>query len=142
MLVPRNQMMPAYRSGGGVDRWFDDLFRSFSAVSAGNGFPPVNARDEGTHFLVEAELPGFAKKDIEISLTGNELRIAGSRQEETESDAKYHLRERYRGSFERVVRFPVDIEDGDVDATFDSGVLTIKLPKAKTALPKKIAVRG
>lgn len=140
MLVPRNQMMPAYR--GGVDRWFDDLFRGFSAVSAGNGFPPVNARDEGTHFEVEAELPGFSKKDIEISLAGNELRLAGSREEASESDAKYHLRERYRGRFERVVRFPVDIEDGGVDAKFDNGVLTITLPKAKTALPKKIAVKG
>jgi HSP20 family protein len=132
-------MSPAYR--GGVDRWIDDLVRSYSTASAGTGFPPLNARDEGTHFEVEAELPGFSKKDIDISLVGNELRITGSRQEETESDAKYHLRERYRGSFERVVRFPVDIEDGGVDAKFDNGVLTITLPKAKTALPKKIAVK-
>jgi len=140
MLVPRSQTLPAFR--GGVDRWLDDLFQNVSAVSAGVGFPPVNARDEGTHFLVEAELPGFAKKDIEISLTGSELRIGGSREEESESDAKYHLRERYRGRFERVVRFPVEIEDSAVDAKFEDGVLTITLPKSKASLPRKIALRG
>jgi HSP20 family protein len=88
-------------------------------------------------------MPGLKEKDIEISVLGNELRIlGGTESEKEEKDTKYHRRERFVGRFQRVLRFPVDIEDGKVEAKYESGILKITLPKAAAALPRKIEVKG
>ena len=91
---------------------------------------------------MQAELAGFSEKDRELTVIGNELRVSGKREEQTEENAKLFHRERYTGEFERVLRFPVDLDDSKVEAKLNHGVLTVRLPKAAAALPRKIQVQG
>jgi HSP20 family protein len=144
MLVRRNSLVPVRRNEA-FDRLFDDLFRGFqpsTSFAAESGFPALDTWEDNKGYHVEAELPGFEENDIEISVLGNELRIGGSREAQKEEGEKtWHRRERYLGSFSRAVSFPVDVESGKVEARYENGLLRISLPKAETALPRKVEVK-
>jgi HSP20 family protein len=149
MLVTRGTLLPARTERIPFDRLFEDLLEGFPfqpTHESGNGtrLPAVNSWEDEKNYYVEAELPGFTEKEIEVSVLGNELKLTGSRETETESDEgkKYHRRERYTGKVERILRFPVDLDNGKIDASFQNGVLSITLPKVPAALPRKIEVKG
>jgi HSP20 family protein len=138
-LVPRN-------TGWDIDRLFRDVFEDMPmwnpAQWSSNRFPSLNAWETGDAYHVEAELPGFEEKDIEVTVLGNELRLSGKREEKLEDESKVYHRERFYGEFNRTLRFAVDLDDHKVNANFKNGVLTITLPKAQAALPRKIEVKG
>jgi HSP20 family protein len=145
MLVPRNCSVVARPNDlAGFDRLFDDLFSGFQASGLGysRSFPAIDSWEDEKSYHLAVELPGFSKKDVEVSLLGKELEISGSREEESDDGATYHRRERYSGRFHRKFRFPVDVDSGKVEARFENGVLTLTVPKAEAALPRKIEVKG
>jgi HSP20 family protein len=147
MLMTRGTLLPARTDRMSIDRLFEDLLEGFPFTPAPwNGtnvpLPAVNSWEDEKNYYVEAELPGFNEKDIEVSVLGSELRLSGTRETEHEEHKTYHRRERYTGKVERILRFPVEIDAGKIDATFKNGVLTVTLPKAQAALPRKIEVRG
>jgi HSP20 family protein len=127
-----------------LDRVFRDVFESFPSrdVARSQSFPAVNAWEDEKEFHVEAELPGFDEKDVTVTVLGPELRLSGKREHSAEQNGKAVYRERYHGEFSRVLRFPVEIDDAKIEAKFKNGLLTITLPKAAAALPRKIEVRG
>jgi len=91
---------------------------------------------------VAAELPGLDEKDVEVELANGTLAIRGEKRTETE-DKERRFSERFYGHFER--RIPVDdVEQDKVSASFKNGVLSITLPKSKTAQQKvkRIAING
>jgi HSP20 family protein len=104
--------------------------------------PPVNVWEQETALVVELEVPGVRKDQVDISVTGDELSIRVNRPESEEKDVTYHRRERPVGTFSRVVRLPVGIDADHVEAEIRDGVLTITLPKAESAKPRKIHVAG
>jgi len=117
-----------------MDRMFDDFLDggSFRPVLAGwQGITPALDIDETEkEMIVTAELPGVSEKDVEVSLAGDLLTIKGEKKaehEEKNGDSTYM--ERRFGSFARSVRLPFEVHDEKVDATFDNGVLTIRVPK-------------
>ena len=133
------------QTGWDIDRLFRDVFRELPAwapAPTNARFPAVNAWEDDEAYHVEAELAGFAENDLEITVIGNELRVSGKREAQTEEKAKVFHRERYTGEFTRVLRFPVDLDDSKVEAKLNHGVLTVRLPKAAAALPRKIQVQG
>ena len=93
--------------------------------------------DEGDHFLLEADLPGFEKKDIQLELQGDQLVIRAerhSRLEETDQKDKIVRRERSSGSYSR--RFDVSgIDQAHISAKYENGVLKLTLPKAQAETP-------
>lgn len=92
---------------------------------------------------MRAELPGIAAADLNISVERNKLSVAGKRDLEPASDnVSYHRRERAGGSFSRSLTLPTDLDAGRVEATYANGVLTIALPKAEAAKPKKVSVKA
>jgi HSP20 family protein len=106
-------------------------------------FPAWNVSEDESTFRVEAELPGFTRENLEIQVTGNELRLAGSREKEaSEENRKVVRRERFAGLFSRTLRLPVAIDAGKVEAVFQDGILTVTLPKSEAALPRKIQVQS
>ncbi|GJQ26800.1 MAG: molecular chaperone Hsp20 [Phycisphaerae bacterium] len=105
-------------------------------------FPALNIWEEGDHLFAEAELPGLGMEDIELFVVGSELTIKGQRKPMVEENANYHRRERGVGEFCRTVTLPVEIDADKVEATLKNGVLTVKLPKAEAARPRKISVRS
>lgn len=128
-----------------LDRVFQDVFEGlprWEVAPLTRSFPAVNAWEDEKVFHVEAELPGFEEKDIQVTVLGNELRLEGKREEIRDENTKLYHRERYYGEFARVLRFPVDLDESKVDANFKNGLLTITLPKAAASLPRKIEVKG
>jgi HSP20 family protein len=115
------------------DRMFDRFFDGFPA-SASNAWqalrPAVDIDETDKEMVIAAELPGVTDKDVEVSLTGDVLTIKGEKKSEKEqkSGGATYVERRF-GSFARSGRLPFDVKDGQVDARFKDGVLTISLPK-------------
>jgi HSP20 family protein len=118
----------------------EDLLPS-EDVSNRAWMPAVNIRETDSAFLVEAELPGLTKKDIEITLENNLLKLSGERRFEKDTkEENYHRVERQYGTFLRTFSLPSQVDSNAVKATFKEGVLTIEVPKAEEAKPRKIAI--
>ena len=125
-----------------------DLFDEFErSVFGENGrrLPAFSTdiRDEGDHYLLEAELPGFQKEDIDLDVKDGFLTISASRQESGETkQGGYLCRERRSGSFSRSFNLDGIQEDG-ITASYNNGVLELTLPKRQEALPqsRKIAIQ-
>jgi HSP20 family protein len=106
----------------------------------GRGRPAVNAWETDDALKVELELPGVQSDQIELSVVGDELSIKVDRPDAEPQGATYHRRERGVGTFARVVRLPLEVDPDRVEAELRYGVLTITLPKAESARPRKIEV--
>ncbi len=135
-----------------VDRMFDDFFsgfgpRSMQAWSSGwQGVSPImDVGDSEKELVVTAELPGLDEKDFEVTLAGDVLTIKGEKREENESRSggAYQVERRF-GSFSRSVRLPFEASDKQVEAKYDKGVLTIRVPKPAEAQRqvRRIEVEG
>lgn len=132
-----------------VDQLRDQMNRLFNEFGgdggygwpmAGRGQPAVNAWEKDNAVMVEVEIPGVTSDEIEISVVENELILKIERPEAQQPGVIYHRRERPAGSFTRVVRLPVAVDSNRVSAELRNGVLTITLPKAESARPRKINV--
>ena len=107
------------------------------------GYPLLNAWEDEHSFFVEAELPGLALDDLDISMTDRStITIKGHRKEPTLAGGQWHRRERGFGAFERSLELPGAVDADNVEASFKCGVLTIKLPKAPELRPRKIEVKA
>jgi len=105
-------------------------------------FPALNVWEAGDQVHAEAEIPGVSRDDIEVYAVGNELTIKGTRKPRESEDLSYHRRERGTGEFTRVVTLPVEVDADKVRASLKDGVLTVTLPKAQEARPRKITVKA
>ena len=113
------------------------------SVSGSGGFPPVNIFDTGEGLAVIAEVPGIDPNSISVSGQGHTLTIKGERRRETSTDtAGYHRRERSFGEFSRSIQLPEQLDLDKAAATYDAGVLTVKVSKAEAAKPRQIAVKS
>jgi len=127
-------------------REMDRVFREFApdlglTPPATGVFPPVNVWSDGETLFVEAEVPGVKLEDLDITAVGNELTIRGRREPLTGDNLVYHRQERGTGEFTRVLTLPVEVDADRIEAVVRDGVLTIRLPKAESARPRKIAVK-
>jgi HSP20 family protein len=128
-----------------VDRVFDSFWGglgSTPSIFGGNGGGlaldlRVDTTEDDKAYHVTAELPGMSEKDVEVTFADNTLTISGEKKEEKEvKEENYHRRERSFGSFRRSFALPVEIDEGKIAASFRNGVMTIDLPKSKTAQKK------
>lgn len=91
----------------------------------------VDVVEWGGEFLVLADLPGFEKQDIDLRVTDHTLHIdAEHKAEEEFGEEDFLHRERARTDVSRTIPLPEDVEEGEVSATYENGVLTVTLPKA------------
>jgi HSP20 family protein len=126
-----------------IDRLFDDFGFPFSSGSVRTeAFPAVNVWETPEAVFVEAEVPGLQMNDIELTVVGNELSIHGERKAVADEKATFHRRERGFGEFSRFVALPVPAETSRIEAVLRDGVLTVTLPKAPEARPRRIEVKG
>lgn len=123
-----------------VDRMFDDFFNNFGRGLRATGAdwrsvtPTIDVAEDDKELVVTAELPGLNEKDFEVTLSGDVLTIKGEKraeQQEKKGGATYM--ERRFGSFARSIRLPFEVRDEKVDARYDKGVLTIRVPKPPEA---------
>jgi HSP20 family protein len=128
-------------------RQMDWLSTSFSRGPSGEAaagvFPTMNVTEDQDNYYVRAELPGLKADELDISVTGDTLAISGERKLPIEDgNAQYHRRERDAGKFSRIVNLPAQIDVDNVKARCTDGVLTVTLPKAETAKPKRIVAKA
>lgn len=123
-------------------RLFDSFFNAEAQGEETRAWvPPVDIQENADAYLFHAELPGMTKEDIHITLENNVLRVSGERK--FEKDAKkenYHRVERTYGTFTRTFTLPTQVEADKVMAAFENGILTITVPKAEQAKPRRIAI--
>jgi HSP20 family protein len=117
--------------------------RSIRSVARGS-FPAINvgSTDDGVHIYVFA--PGLDTEKLDVSIQNNLLTVVGERptpQLETSEKAGYHMRERYGGSFRRVLTLPDDVDPEQVEAKYSDGVLQIAVSRRQSAKPRQITVK-
>ena len=98
----------------------------------------VNIREEDDAYLLSSLVPGLKAEDLNIQVLDDVVRIEGEYQTD---ENEYIVRELPSGSFTRTLRLPTAIEADSVEAKIADGILTLKLPKAESARPKKIQVK-
>lgn len=104
---------------------------------------PLDVSEDADQYVIKASLPGMNPDDLDITYANNLLTIKGEIKEETESgEGKYHLRERRYGVFVRSLTLPSRINYDKAQATYERGVLTLRLPKSEELKPKKITVQS
>lgn len=123
---------------GWMQRWgwpsLGELTRPMERIS-----PRVNVIDRDEEVVVRAEIPGVKKEDLDISVTENSVSIKGStKHEEKEEKGDYYRCEISSGSFARTVALPSSVDTEKVKATFEDGVLELKIPKISKAKRKRI----
>jgi HSP20 family protein len=102
----------------------------------------VYESEDKQQYVVEASVSGFKPEEIQIMAEGNTLTIrAAKKEEKKEEKGSYVRRERYAGEMSRSVTLPSAIDASKVEATYEHGVLTVRVPKAEGAKPKQIPVK-
>lgn len=125
-----------------LSRFFDDSFLG-SMREGGRWMPPVSVSETSDELLLTAELPGMTEDDISIDLENNVLTVSGQKnevREEGDEERRYHVYERHFGSFNRSFTLPRTVDPNTITATFDNGVLSVKLPKMAEAKGRKIEI--
>lgn len=123
-------------------QWFDDS----ALVKRVANMPPVNIRENGSHYTVTLAAPGLKKEDFHIDLDGNMLTISSEKEEKKEEKAEKFTRKEYSyTSFSRSFTLPDDAKPEAIDARYENGELKITLPRKevskKEAATKRIAVK-
>jgi HSP20 family protein len=93
-------------------------------------------------FEIEADMPGIAKEDLDITVTGNQVQISGERRASRPGDARYHVAERYHGKFIRSFTLPSGADPDNVHANLEDGVLKLSIPKRPEARSRKVSLTG
>lgn len=127
---------------------FDRLFRDMmpfieegEEITSAVWAPRMDLSENDQSYLLKADLPGLDKKDIVVNIENHTLTISGERKEETKEEKENYLRmERSYGSFFRSVALPKAVKGNDVEAAFENGVLTIRIPKAEESKPRKVTI--
>ncbi len=105
-------------------------------------YPAMNVWSNQDGALITAEVPGVQPEHIDISVVGETLTLTGERlAPEVGEDARYHRQERGYGKFSRSIELPFRVDADQVQATFNQGVLQIRLPRAEEDKPRKISVQ-
>lgn len=114
----------------------DLMERSFGGV------PKVNMFEKDDSVHVEVEVPGYTSEDLDISITGDILKITGKSKDTTEEkkDRRYYMTEISERSFTRTITLPYEVVSDKATASFSNGMLKLVLPKSEKALPKTIKI--
>jgi HSP20 family protein len=125
------------------------LFNTFfEAPTQGNGpstarrwLPAMDLVESGDEFVLRADLPGLGEDDVNIELEDNVLTISGERKSEHEErEEGYYRVERASGSFSRSLTLPEGVNSEKVRASFDRGVLEVRIPKPEQRKPRKVQI--
>lgn len=130
--------LPGLRSE--MNRLFSDFFeapsREFDRLA-----PPTDLYETDEAYFAEIELPGFRKDDINVTVEKGMLTVSGEHAAEEEDEREdYHLAERSFGRFSRSFSLPASIDQDEVSARFENGVLVVEMPKAEESRSRRIEV--
>ena len=130
-----------------MEETMDRLWRGLGPTAGGpnsdieNWGIPLDVIRSGDDVIVRASLPGVKPGDINVTIEDNVLTVSGqSSTEEEHKEGSYLMRERRTGSFHRSIRLPDSIDSNKAESSYESGVLTIKLPKTEAKKAKQLKI--
>jgi HSP20 family protein len=121
----------------------------FDTPTGGNGesagrrwIPAMDLVETDDHFVLKADLPGLSEGDVSIELEDNVLTVSGERKAEHEDKREGYVRvERAYGAFRRSLTLPEGVDPEGVAASFDKGVLEVRIPKPEERKPRRVAIQ-
>lgn len=121
-----------------IDRLFEDTF----ARDGNSWTPAVDIKETGSEIRLELELPGLKPEDVEITAENGVLTVRGEKRVERKEgdESRYQVIERTYGTFMRTFQLPQGVDEEQIKADFDSGVLTLHIPKAALPQPRRIEI--
>lgn len=121
-----------------MDEFFND-----AVTSRKNSFAPsIDISETDKQYIIDVEVPGIDKKDIELNIDNNMLTISGERSFNKEEEGKqYHRVESHYGTFNRSFRLPDNVESDSVKAAYNNGILNITVDKSEDKLKKQIEIK-
>ncbi len=123
-----------------LSRAMDDVIGTPTNGSVPTWAPSLDATETEQGWVVTVDLPGIAPESVDVTFDRNTLTVRGSRERVESENTRAGIRERAMGTFERSLRFPQHVDGEKISAAFEHGVLTITLPKAESAKPRKISI--
>lgn len=122
---------------------FETRMQEFSMLPV--RYAPLDLIDEGTHYGVHAELPGFTKENVDVQISNDGMSIRAKKETGMEEEKKNYLhRERAYSSFERTVSFPEEVDPVNAEGKMNNGVLELRIPKKEPrpeAKPRKLELK-
>jgi HSP20 family protein len=140
MLYRMTTSSPIFGLRREIDRLFEDTF-----TRDGSGWTPaVDVQETESDLRVELELPGLKAEDVEITAENGVLTIRGEKRSERKEgeNARYHIVERTYGSFMRTFQLPQGVDEEQIAAEFESGVLSLRIPKSALPQPRRIQINA
>jgi HSP20 family protein len=131
-----NRMLPA-------DEWRLPFSRiAFLPAMGARQYPMLNMAEDSENVYIEALAPGVDTEKLDISVQGTKVTISGEKISSLEAvnQENYHRCERAAGKFVRTVDLNTNVDNAKVKAEYKNGLLTITLPKAESAKPKRISI--
>ncbi|MBE0697709.1 MAG: Hsp20/alpha crystallin family protein [Anaerolineaceae bacterium] len=126
-----------------VDRLIENSVGSEEWQQAAEWSLALDVVENEDAYLVKASVPGIKPDELEITFNKGILTIKGEVKDESEtSKGEYHLRERRYGVFSRSISLPSTVKADDIQANYDNGVLTLKLPLAEEIKPRRIPIKA
>jgi HSP20 family protein len=140
MLYRMTTSSPVFGLRREIDRLFDDTFVRDGA----NWSPAVDIKETEGEITLDLELPGIKPEDVELTAENGVLTVRGEKKSERKEgeENRYHVVERTYGSFLRTFQLPQGIDEDQINAGFEHGVLSIRIPKAALPQPKRIQIGG
>jgi HSP20 family protein len=130
-----------------MNRLFNNYFDTPAAPGNGGAttlrrwIPAMDLVETEHEFVLRADLPGLSEGDVSIELEDNVLTVAGERKSEREERKEgYYRVERASGAFSRTLTLPEGVDPESVKASFDRGVLEVRIPKPEQRKPRKVAI--
>lgn len=124
-----------------INDLFDTLLPTFGRGTVSRALPPLNVYEDPDALIVECELPGIDRESLDLTIAGDVLTLKGQRPAlEPAEGTRVHIHERGYGTFNRALTLPVSVDSEAVEARYENGVLSIRLPKAPEARPKQVPV--
>jgi HSP20 family protein len=128
-----------------MNRLFNSLFdapaRTGSSETTRRWIPPMDLVESQDHYVLHADLPGMSEKDVNIELESGVLTISGERRSELKDEkGGYRRVERAYGSFSRSLTLPEGVNADAISASFDRGVLEVRIPKPEQIKPRKVTI--
>jgi HSP20 family protein len=126
-----------------LNRLFGDVLPATKEISEVQVWAPrVDVYEKDDKIIVEAEIPGAKKEDIEVKIKENNVIIKGEvKKEEEKKDENYYRKERFYGKFERVIPLPSEVKAEEAKAKIEDGILKLEIPKAQAEKEVKVELQ-
>ena len=148
-MQPWRPMQEMRRLADEMERLMEEAFGPLPTLTRGPMGPmmmrsfPVNVYQKNSDVIVEAELPGVRREDLDVSVSGRTLTIRAERKETREvKEEDYYRREVGVGRFWREITLPVEVRADQAEATFENGLLRLRLPQVQAVKKVPIQVKG